>query len=556
MSPEESKKAASRPTSRWPHGFRWSEAQRRDNIGDAGASQAGPSSVRGTEVGMTRAVRRLIVGDNLHWLGTLPRESVALVYLDPPFNSKRAYGAYLSRGREGAADLSAFTDTWEWDESVETLLAGASEWMSARTSDLLRSLVASLGKSSLAAYVVMMAPRLAEVHRGLASTGSAYLHCDPAASHYLRILLDAIFGSQNFRNEIVWRRTHAHSSSQRYGPIHDSILFYSKGANYTWNAPKTPYKADYLEKFYRGSDAGGTFQLITCTAPGDRVGTRAHYEWRGMLPPPGRHWAWQRERMQEFEDQGRLAYSATGVPRLKRYAHEGAGLAVQDLWLDINRLDAHQDERLGFETQKPIALLERIILASSKPGETVLDPFGGTGTTGVAAERNGRGWILGDSSLLASSLALGRLRQQSGSSAIRLDGFPATADQGRRLLRRNPTQFGVWATGMVGTTIDRDSIKDSLVVGTGAIKLKKSIDLLSWVPLRSSYPLIAPSIKHSRLDKMVLYLDAGPSTGRLSAYLNTLYPARVRSLQLDDLVTTEAREIGMAPRVREHLGTI
>jgi len=497
-------------------------------------------------------MRRLVVDDNLAALATLDAGSATLAYLDPPFNSGRAYGAYLSRDRgNDAGSHQVFDDAWKWDSNVEALAQRLGEWLPRPSVELVRSLISAVGKSSTAAYLVMMAPRLAEVRRVLAANGSIYVHCDPSASHYLRVVLDDLFGPQNFRNEIAWRRTHAHSSSRRYGPIHDSILFYTKGRDYVWNAPKTVYTEDYLQKFYRGRDSDGAFQLITCTAPGDRTGTRAHYEWRGQLPPPGRHWAWRREKMEAFEAEGRLVHSANGVPRLKRYAHEGGGTAIQDLWLDINRLDAHADERLGFETQKPLALLERIVLASSRKGDVVLDPFCGTGTAGVAAERNHRGWILMDNSMLSASLALARLRQAANSRRITLDGFPASVDAARSLLRANPMAFGSWATSMVGTMVDRESVAASLAIGVGRVHLARTVDLFSWVPLRANYKPAMPEIRPSRLEKVAVYLEDAKDPQRLRAFLDQSFQARVVPVRIEDLVDDKSRHHGLAPRVRE-----
>ncbi len=248
----------------------------------------------------------------------------------------------------------AFADRWGRDGGEDSAalkgLAGAHLGLG----ELVRALALGAASTELGGYLTMMAPRLAEPRRILHERGSLYLHCDPSASHYLKILLDHIIGGENFRSEIIWKRTHAHSSSRRYGPVHDVVLFYSRSSADTWNPIFTAYESTYVDKHFRQEDERGRYQLITCTAPGDRVGTRAHYEWCGQLPPPGRHWAWQRERMQQLEDAGLLVYSSNGVPRLKRYVDDGVGLALQDLWLDIKRLDAHSDERVGYETQKPL----------------------------------------------------------------------------------------------------------------------------------------------------------------------------------------------------------
>jgi DNA modification methylase len=373
-----------------------------------------------------RETRRLWAVDNLEGLARLPSASVQLAYLDPPFNSGRSYDTLMVASRaHGRHAREAFSDDWGWSEETKRVSEGLGEWLPASAVEFVQGLARTLGEADIVAYLVMMAPRLAEVRRVLTDTGSAYIHCDPSASHYLKVLLDHLFGSENFRNEIAWKRTHAHSSSRRYGPVHDVILFYSKGPRYTWNPVFSEYSPLYLEKHFRLQDERGPYQLITCTAPGDRTGTRAHYEWHGLLPPPGRHWAWRREHMESLERDGRLVHSSNGVPRLKRYADDGVGVCVQDVWTDINRLDSHSDERVGFETQKPLGLLERVIAASSDPGDLVLDPFCGSGTTAVAAERLGRAWVCMDISLTACSITLARVRQEASLEWVSLEGFPS-----------------------------------------------------------------------------------------------------------------------------------
>src|SRR6266542_1210976 len=251
---------------------------------------------------MNRPIRSLWAVDNLDGLSRLASGSVGLVYLDPPFNSGRSYEAILAPREAGRQHREqAFSDTWRWCEEVSRLLNGLGKWLPQPTAQLVRELVRALGTSDLAAYLVTMAPRLNEIHRVLGEQGSLYVHCDPAASHYLKILLDHVFGPENFRNEIVWKRTHAHSSSRRYGPVHDTILFYSKTPRYAWTTIFSQYRPAYLDQYFTHEDERGRYQLITCTAPGDRTGTRAHYEWHGKLPPPGRHWAWKFEQMETFE---------------------------------------------------------------------------------------------------------------------------------------------------------------------------------------------------------------------------------------------------------------
>ena len=502
---------------------------------------------------MARARRELAIGDNLEALGHLGDESVALVYLDPPFNSGRSYDLVDAdrAGTQGDGRTAAFEDQWRWTSDTQDELKGLPSLVPSRLAELVEALVKALNRRDVAAYLLGMAPRLVELHRVLDEQGSLYLHCDTSASHYLRVLLDEVFGAANFRNEIVWRRTHAHSSSRRYGPVHDVLLFYTKSQRYRWNPVYTAYPARYLDEYYTQEDEHGRYQLITCTAPGDRTGTRAHYEWRGRLPPPGRHWAWKKEQMEAFEDAGRLAYSSTGTPRLKRYADEAPGVQLQDVWTDINRLDAHSDERVGFETQKPLALMSRIIEASSSPGDLVLDPFAGSGSTLVAAEKAGRGWIGIDSSLLAGSLSLARVRQEVNVRKVHLKGFPADAAEARRLRAKEPLAFGLWATSLLATLAQRGDRTPSLVTGSGRLRIQRRlVQLLSWAPLRNvGRPESSPSMDRGRLSKAGFVVVANRENAALASHLRKRLEMPIHDVPIETLVTAETRKQGIADQV-------
>ena len=505
-----------------------------------------------------RSVRALWALDNLAGMRTLDAESVALAYLDPPFNSGRNYTTVLSRSRGNADEKpQAFTDTWRWTEETEHTRRNLGEFLSKPVSDLVTSLVSTLGANSTTAYLVEMAPRLAELHRVLRRNGSLYIHCDPAASHYLRLVLDHIFGPENFRNEVIWKRTHAHNGSRRYGPVHDTILFYSKSGDYVWNAVFEPYQDAYLEKHFRQSDERGSYQLITCTAPEDREGTRAHYNWKGKLPPPGRHWAWRKEKMEEFDRQGRLVHSSNGVPRLKRYSDEGRGVAVQDMWLDINRLDSHSRERVGFETQKPVALLERIIAASSNPGDLILDPFAGSGTTAVAAERLKRQWVAMDSSLMACAISLARVRQEVNLEGVSTRGFPEDAAAARRLLREAPAAFGIWGASMLGTVPDREGTNSTVVVGRGAMSTRsRSVEILSWVPIANSLEMSVPTSRRGRLSKLALILRHNGSAQTAERWLRRRVNTATHMIDLADLVDSSAHRTGVNSRLPDLLKVV
>ena len=506
---------------------------------------------------MVKPRRCLWALDNVEGMARLESESVALAYLDPPFNSGRSYGNILSTTRTGGNEMShAFADTWCWTDNTECTLRNLGEFLSKPAVEFVRSLSKTLGPTPISAYLIEMAPRLAESHRVLKRDGSLYVHCDPTASHYLKLLLDHIFGPDNFRNEIIWKRTHAHSSSRRYGPVHDTLLFYSKDSVYTWNPIFTQYQDSYLEKYFRQADELGSYQLITCTAPGDRQGTRAHYEWKGQLPPPGRHWAWKREQMEAFEKEGRLVHSSSGVPRLKRYSHEGRGVAVQDLWLDINRLDSHSRERIGFETQKPIELLERIIAASSNPGDLVLDPFAGSGTTAVAAERLKRRWVVIDNSLMACSIALARVRQEVNLATVALEGFPEDAPDAQRFFRSEPVAFGIWGTSMLGSIPDREGTNPTVIVGTGKLSVRsRRVEILSWVPIGGRLKMSVPTTRSGQLSKLGLILRHNRSATTAQRWLKQNVNIPTYIVDIEHLVDASAHKTGFSSRLPTLLKT-
>ncbi len=414
-------------------------------VGDRGAKrEIGPRH------GMSGTIH---CGDNLEMLADVDDGAVRLAYMDPPFNTKRSFDRHFAARRDDGTDgtVVAFRDHHAIDqEAVQPERARA---------------LLEIAPPSVAGYLRMLAPRLAEIRRVLSADGALFLHCDPTASHWVRVLCECIFGPDHFRNEIAWRRTHAHGSARRFAPVHDTIFFFAKGSRHRWNDPVVPYSEEYLRRYFRAEDEGGRYQLITCTAPGDRSGTRAHYRWRGQWPPPGRHWAHVEERMQELESEGRLVYSAAGTPRHKKYVSDGRGVRLTDWWDDISRVDTHSTERVGWETQKPVALLERIILAITEPGDLVLDPFAGSGTSAVAAARHGRDWLLADHSLTGCALALGRLRDDDVTTDIRLRGFPTKESEARALHQAEPHVFGTWGCAMIGYMQDRRHSTGDIAIG-------------------------------------------------------------------------------------------
>ncbi|MBI4336600.1 MAG: site-specific DNA-methyltransferase, partial [Chloroflexi bacterium] len=356
----------------------------------------------------------LYYGDNLDVLRRhFPDGSVDLIYLDPPFSSNRSYNVLFkeSTGAASDAQLEAFEDTWHWGEAAELAYHEAVTGQHQQVGRMLRAMVEGLGRNDVTAYLAMMAVRLVELHRVLKETGSLYLHCDPTASHYLKVLLDAVFGPTNFRNEIMWKRSYSHGSAKRYGPLHDTILFFSKSDVYSWTDPRAEQDPEYVAKHFGAVDpeSGRRFEPITLTGAGVRHGESGK-PWRGIDPTAvGRHWALpgaiidkldirgatMQEKLDALDALGMIYWPEKqgGTPRLKHYADELGRVALQDVWTDIRPISAQAKERLGYATQKPLALLERIISASSSPGEVVLDPLCGCGTAVHAAHKLGRRWV-------------------------------------------------------------------------------------------------------------------------------------------------------------------
>lgn len=412
----------------------------------------------------------LYYGDNLEVLRRhIPDESVDLIYLDPPFNSNQDYNVLFREhhGERAAAQIKAFEDTWRWDLGAEAAYREVVE-AGGRVSQAMQAFRTFLGESDMMAYLAMMAPRLIELRRVLKPTGSIYLHCDPTASHYLKMLMDAVFGPENFRNEIVWKRTHAHGSSRRYGPVHDTILFYTKDREYVWTNPRLKHDPEYIAKHFRHVDADGRrFQAISLTGAGVRRGESGQ-PWRNVNPTAsGRHWALPgkvlralgieagsiQERLDALDRAGLIYWpkGGDGVPRLKWYADQLEGVAVPDVWTDIPPIAAHAAERLGYPTQKPEALLERIIRASSNEGDVVLDPFCGCGTAIAVAQKLKRRWIGIDITHLAIGLIKSRLHDMFRDDvAYEVHGEPTTIEEAKVLARDDPHEFQVWALGLVG----------------------------------------------------------------------------------------------------------
>jgi len=402
----------------------------------------------------------LFYGDNLTILRDyIADESVDLIYLDPPFNSSRSYNVLFidESGSDSEAQITAFEDSWHWnylaDQTYRELATGSEE----RVAQLINSLRTLLGPSQMMAYLVMMTARLVELHRVLKPTGSLYLHCDPTASHYLKIILDAIFGPENFRNEITWKRQSAHSDAKRKFPdVTDIILFYAQSKDAKFLPQYGEHDPKYIENFYRFDDHDdrGLYTLADMASPNPRPNMM--YEWMGF-PYPAKGWRYQRETMQKLHDEGRIWYprpedgtfDTSKRPRLKRYLKEQEGSIITNIWTDIQPLHEVAAERLGYPTQKPLALLERIIAASSNPGDIVLDPFCGCGTAVAAAQKLGRKWIGIDITHLSIALQKYRLEAMFPGIQFKVVGEPQGVGAARHLAQSDRYQFQWWALSLI-----------------------------------------------------------------------------------------------------------
>ena len=414
---------------------------------------------------------KLYFGDNLDILREhIKDESVDLIYLDPPFNSNANYNVLFKtpKGHESAAQIEAFEDTWHWNEQAEREFGELVRCGNTDVSEMIQALRRFLGENDMMAYLTMMANRLLELHRVLKSTGSLYLHCDPTASHYLKIVLDSVFGVENFQNEIIWKRTGAHGGAKRWGPIHDVLFYYSKSKNYLWNKTYENYNEKYIHDFYRFDDEKGRYRLVTLTGAGTRAGESGK-PWRNVDPTTsGRHWAVPitvlqelvpdknlsnlstQEKLDLLDSLGAIAWPQKGlVPQYKRYLDLNKGNTIQDIISDIQPLSTHAAERLGYPTQKPLALLERIIQASSNEGDIVLDPFCGCGTAVHAAQKLNRKWLGIDITHLAVSLIEKRMKDAFAGIVFEVEGTPKDLEGARDLALRDKYQFQWWACSLV-----------------------------------------------------------------------------------------------------------
>ncbi|SDX89151.1 site-specific DNA-methyltransferase (adenine-specific)/adenine-specific DNA-methyltransferase [Allochromatium warmingii] len=395
----------------------------------------------------------LYYGDNLNVLREqLKDESVDLIYLDPPFNSNANYNVLFKSptGEDSHAQIEAFTDTWHWGEQSEREFTELLSQPNTDVANLITALRGFLGANDMMAYLTAMAIRLLELHRVLKPTGSLYLHCDPTASHYLKIVLDAVFGNNKYRSEISWKRSSAHNDAKQgrkqYGNIRDVIYFYTKSDDWVWNWLYTPYDPKYIETAYRHiePETGRRYRLDNLTGPGGAAKGNPQYEVMGVT----RYWRYSKEKMERLIEEGRVIQTKPDtVPAYKRYLDEMPGVPLQNNWDDIN--SASGKEFFNYPTQKPLALLERIIQASSNAGDVILDPFCGCGTAIHAAQSLNRHWIGIDITHLAISLIENRLKTAFPEIQFDVQGTPKDLDGARDLAERDKYQFQWWACSLV-----------------------------------------------------------------------------------------------------------
>ena len=398
----------------------------------------------------------LYYGDNLKVLReSIKDSSVDLIYLDPPFNSNASYNVLFKgpQGNDSTAQIEAFDDTWQWGEEAETAFAEVLRSPNGAAAEMLRAMRAFLGENAMMAYLAMMAVRMLELHRVLKPTGSLYLHCDPTASHYLKILLDAVFGARNYKNEIIWRRTNAHNvKSKAFPRVHDTILFYSRSEQNTWHKQFLEYSPEQMKR-YEVDETGRLFTGQDLTMAGGSDDRKL--AWRGTKPSSGRAWGASLEQREKWWSEGLILTKKDGSPRLdgrKVFLDEKPGKQADSMWTDIMRIGNTAEERMGYPTQKPVALLERILNASSNPGDVVLDPFCGCGTTVHAAQKLGREWIGIDVTHLAIGLIEKRLRDAFADVAFTTHGVPTDLGGAQALAEADKHEFEKWALSLIDAT--------------------------------------------------------------------------------------------------------
>ena len=398
-------------------------------------------------------MNELYYGDCLQVLLSMKLNGVDLIYLDPPFNSDRTYNAIYkdNTGKPLPTQIEAFCDTWTLDEEQERTIRTIPALLRERgvdveTAEFWRMWMISLRKAQprLLAYLAYMVPRLLEMQKVLKPQGSIYLHCDSSASHYLKVMMDGIFGHQNFRNEIIWQRTSTRSDSKEFDDNTDTILYYSNGDRWTFNRLFSEYEEQFRAHF-RNIDPDGRMWRSDNLTEQSSTDDSYDYTYKGVT----NDWSMPIETMQLLDDQGRLHFTHAGAIRRKQYLDEQQGQPVQQLWTDISPVTSQAAEQTGYSTQKPVALLERIIEASSNAGDVVLDPFCGCATTLAAAQNLGRKWIGVDIAIHSvNRVAKNRLEDTLGLIAdqdFTIEGIPNSIESAQDLWERDKHHFEQWA---------------------------------------------------------------------------------------------------------------
>jgi len=516
----------------------------------------------------------LYYGDNLRILRDyVPDESIDLIYLDPPFNSNRSYNVLFKETSSTAsqAQIEAFEDTWHWGKVAQGTFEEIALHGADSTARLLKAMVDALGHNDVTAYLTMMAVRLVELRRVLKPTGSLWLHCDPTAGHYLKALMDSVFDPRRFVDQVVWKRSSAHSDvtqgAHHLGRITDLLLVYSKTSAYRWNTLYTPYDQTYIDAFYKyvEKETGRRYRLGDLTAA--KPGGDTSYEWKGAKPYKGRYWAYSRENMEQFDRQGRLIYPKRGgVPQYKRYLDEMAGVPLQNLWDDIPPIHAASSERLGYPTQKPLALLERVIQIGSSEADIVLDPFCGCGTAIHAAHKLGRHWIGIDITHLAIALVRRRMEDAFAGLKIEVVGEPVDLSGAQELAAHDPFQFQWWALdkidalpigdkrkgmdrgidGIIPFLESRTDRKRAIVSVKGGSISSKDIRDLKGVLEREGEPIgilltLRPATREMKLEAVAAGHYESPLMGRK-------YP-RIQILTIADILNGIRVELPLRPNV-------
>ena len=477
----------------------------------------------------------LFYGDNLEVLRRdIKSQSIDLIYLDPPFNSNRSYNVLFKShaGDESAAQIEAFDDSWHWSQQAqqqyEDIIAGGAPVTVAEAIEAMHDL---LGQNDLLAYLVMMTARIVEMHRVLKPTGNLFLHCDPTASHYLKIILDAVFDPRNFKSEIIWKRYGSHNDAKKnLAAVHDVILFYSVSAQSTFNQEYIEHDPDYVAKSYKAEDDDGRkFQSQNLASPNPRPNlTYAYTALNGVTYQPHPNgWKYTLERMKGLDKEGRILYpsKSSGRLSLKNYLDEMKGSPLSDLWTDIKGLTSSNAERLGYPTQKPVELLKRIIQIGSNVGDVVLDPFCGCGTTIDAAQELDRFWIGIDITYLAVDLIQKRLRHTYGddiSKKYEVHGIPTDVPGALALFDENPFEFERWSVSLVDGTPNEKQVGDKGIDGRIRFyETEKNIGsiIVSVKGGKTVNPSmvrdLVGTLEHNKAEMALLILNTTPTKGMI-----------------------------------------